>query len=95
MLNGIGDVEDKLVVTADVMTCESVADIDGRCLPCAFEMKQRATVRIWVGYRQMKSVPSIAAVSGNVGIASVVGIEAMRHRDRLPCCNLFAVPDLP
>ncbi len=32
---------------------------------------------------------------GRVGIAGVVGVEAMGHCDRLPCGYLFAVPDFP
>ena len=91
----IGNVEDELVVAAYVFACKLFSHIDGRGLPGAFEVKQRAAIGEGVRNGDVGSIPAVAAVAGGVGVAAVVGVEAVRHGNLLPDSDLLAVPGLP
>ena len=58
----------------------------------SFEVKEGPSVLEWVGDGDVGTVPTVAAIVGDVGVAAVVGVEAVRHRDGLPGGDLFAVP---
>ncbi len=91
----VGDVEDELVVAADVLAGECFTDVGSGRLACALEVKKGTAAFIWIGYGNVGAVPAVATVVGDVRVAAVVCVEAMRHRYGLPCGDLFAVPGLP
>src|SRR5206468_5085862 len=91
----ICDIEHELVVAPGVFPCKFLPDIDSYGLSSAFEMQQGPSLCEGVGNRDVRSIPAVAAVVGNIRVAAAVCIKTMRHGARLPDSNLFAVPCLP
>src|SRR5580704_1855254 len=60
--NGVGNVQDEFVITADVRTDHDAADIHVRSLPGAFEVKQGAALLDGIGWDQMGAIPAVTAV---------------------------------
>ena len=74
---------------------EFFSDVDAGCLACAFKVEEGSTVGKWIGDGDVGAVPAVAAIVRGVGIAGVVGIEAVRDGDGLPDGDFFGVPEPP
>jgi hypothetical protein len=95
ILDGVGDVEDELVVAAFVGADERGTDPEGGGLACALEVEEGASLGEGVGEGEVGAVPALSAEVGVVGVAGVAGVEAVGEGGGLPLVVFFSAPDLP
>ena len=94
LLEGFGDVEVKLVITALMRSDEQGADPERGRLPRTLEVQDRSPFHKRITQRKPRTVPSLATKIRLVGIARVIGVEAVGKDSGLPRACLFRLPNL-
>jgi hypothetical protein len=80
----VSDVNDKLIVTADMLADSFESHKDRALRPGSLEKQQSTTALEWIPDLQPATVPALPLVKGLVRIDCVISIEAVRNFDLLP-----------
>ena len=92
-LDRFGDVESKLVITANVRCDKRRADPQRGRLPRALKVQYRPSIGKGIRQEQPRAVPPLAAEVGLGRIALVERVKTVRQLHRLPWATLRGTPN--